>query len=912
MSKLKKTPPDILEPNSPNYFRSLINASLKALKAEKLSCAWKFVNRAGQINNKSAEIQFLKGVILETMGEQSDALYYYDQSLKKQPDYANALYSYLRLANHLSIANNSIIKYRAEELLIQAGFKHSANFKLASKCLFKVIGQAYMGAVWINKSKLQGWAVDKSNTKDSIELSFECKGKVKHIIANQSSDFLLKHRIGNGHNSFSVEMSEISSNSLFYFPDGSSIPGSPIYLPSKNVSRENTIRRNRGKSNKKKLNKTLRLNIVIPVYKDFFSLKRCINSIYASKNKINFELILINDASPELEVSKYLDNLSQRRNITILKNEVNLGFVKSANLGLFYRLEGDCLLLNSDTIVYSNWLDRLHEAAYSNDKIATVTPLSNNSELTSYPIIQHNNLFEQFNSLKAIDDIAATKNKKQYIDIPSGVGFCFYIKRQCLNECGGLNETDILRGYGDEAEFCQRIEGQGWRNICATNVFVAHEGGKSFNHEKRKLALKNMEYLEKVYPDYKQNYLSFIREDSLRRYRYNIEKQEILSFPRCKKLLLLGPEQRVPKYEILEAIKGNYSIYWLKPEQHRNGEFYRLGRDREKIPANFIYQLPLEKKRLIDDLKGLKVPYLEYRDTVHYLQFMSDLPQQLNCTYNLYPHDYALICPRIYLIRGDGNFCGGPELAKCNSCLGKSGELFEYSLYKEQDIISISEQGNISLKQSLTRNQVKKRVEKFVFNAGSFKVGSFYSSQQFLQIFPDLKITIDKKNIALIHNNANHWLTQNTIGYDRQKLSLKIAIPHNLNNFTGYDILLQLGKYARNHNLEIEFLVFGKTISDSELHATGKVFVSDAMEGSDYELLKKRYSCSRVLFLYRWPIPLPSELLYCCENNLKISAFNQGSFNEHLKDNSRFLLLPHDANIAEICTSLIKWSFNDS
>jgi len=157
---------------------------------------------------------------------------------------------------------------------------------------------------------------------------------------------------------------------------------------------------------------------------------------------------VINDASPEPKIIQYLQKLSENNKIKLLTNKLNMGFVKSVNTGLFHNTACDCVLLNSDTEVFHNWLDRLYSAAYSEQYIATVTPFSNNSELTSFPIIHHDNQFSGNFSASQIDLIAASVNHEKTLKIPSGVGFCFYIKRKCLTECGGLNETDILRGYG--------------------------------------------------------------------------------------------------------------------------------------------------------------------------------------------------------------------------------------------------------------------------------------------------------------------------------------------------------------------------------------------------------------------------------------------------------------------------------
>ena len=46
------------------------------------------------------------------------------------------------------------------------------------------------------------------------------------------------------------------------------------------------------------------------------------------------------------------------------------------------------LLLNSDTVVTTGWLERLLACAASDARIATVTPFSNNATICSYPTLR--------------------------------------------------------------------------------------------------------------------------------------------------------------------------------------------------------------------------------------------------------------------------------------------------------------------------------------------------------------------------------------------------------------------------------------------------------------------------------------------------------------------------------------------
>ena len=65
--------------------------------------------------------------------------------------------------------------------------------------------------------------------------------------------------------------------------------------------------------------------------------------------------------------------------------------------------------------------------------------------------------------------------------MPTGHGFCLYIRAECLDETGLLREDLFAQGYGEENDFCMRARHLGWRHVAVPGVFVAHHGAGSFN-----------------------------------------------------------------------------------------------------------------------------------------------------------------------------------------------------------------------------------------------------------------------------------------------------------------------------------------------------------------------------------------------------------------------------------------------
>ena len=221
----------------------------------------------------------------------------------------------------------------------------------------------------------------------------------------------------------------------------------------------------------------------------------CFDSLIKARasrsGKDAFRILAVDDASPEAELRRYLNELAAARTIDLLVNTANLGFVGTINRALKEVPAGDVVLLNSDTIVPPGFVDRLAAVARSAPNIGTVTPLSNNGDIFSFPTPNDVNPMQGYEQILGIDRVASTANAGDAIDVPSGIGFCLYITRDCLDAVGGLSEN-FERGYLEDVDLCLRARAKGFRNVCAPSVYVGHHGSKSFQHEKRSLVLRNL------------------------------------------------------------------------------------------------------------------------------------------------------------------------------------------------------------------------------------------------------------------------------------------------------------------------------------------------------------------------------------------------------------------------------------
>ena len=273
------------------------------------------------------------------------------------------------------------------------------------------------------------------------------------------------------------------------------------------------------------------VNIIVPVYRNLAVTRRCLESVLASVLPPDTSITVIDDASPEHELSHYCQALADEGRIILLVNEENRGFVVAANRGFDANPDVDVLLLNSDTEVAGDWLQRLQSCAYRDEETGTVTPFSNNGTICSYPIFASSSpLPEQWNTAE-LDQLFRSGNALRSMQIPTAVGFCMYIKKRCLEEVGGFDEESFGLGYGEECDFSMRAANKGWNSAIAADVFVFHEGAVSFAGKSDERKEKADLVMQSLHPQYDEQVTRFILEDPLAPYRRKINSLRLIQKP---------------------------------------------------------------------------------------------------------------------------------------------------------------------------------------------------------------------------------------------------------------------------------------------------------------------------------------------------------------------------------------------
>jgi O-antigen biosynthesis protein len=98
-----------------------------------------------------------------------------------------------------------------------------------------------------------------------------------------------------------------------------------------------------------------RVSLVIPAYGKPLMTYTCLKSVHAMAPAGLYEVLVIDDASPTPLASE----LAEVAGVRFVRNEANLGFVKSCNQALAHAAGEILVFLNNDTIATAGWLDAI-------------------------------------------------------------------------------------------------------------------------------------------------------------------------------------------------------------------------------------------------------------------------------------------------------------------------------------------------------------------------------------------------------------------------------------------------------------------------------------------------------------------------------------------------------------------------
>jgi len=214
-------------------------------------------------------------------------------------------------------------------------------------------------------------------------------------------------------------------------------------------------------------------------------LKQCLESIYQNPPSGEFEVIIVDDSSPDGSVGMVRSCFPQ---VKLQVNAQNSGFAVSTNRAMSASRGEYLMILNNDTRVLSGSIDALIVCLDKFPEVGAVGPMVLNPDGTFQPqckrgmltpmsalayvlgldrLFPHSCFFGEY--LLRLQDPGVSAEVKGLS------GAAMLVRRSVLGQVGMIDEG--IHMYGEDLDWCYRMRGSGWSLRYEPTARIIHYGG---------------------------------------------------------------------------------------------------------------------------------------------------------------------------------------------------------------------------------------------------------------------------------------------------------------------------------------------------------------------------------------------------------------------------------------------------
>lgn len=634
------------------------------------------------------------------------------------------------------------------------------------------------------------------------------------------------------------------------------------------------------------------VTIIIPIYNAAEDLDRCVASVLRHTTGVA-RLLLIDDASPDPAVSQVLARHAGRAGVEIRRNPDNRGFTATCNIGLAAAGRDDVVLLNSDTIVGPGWLDGLRLAAGSGARVGTVTPLSNNAGAFSVPEIGMENSFAPWFLPEDMARLARQSALALWPEVPTGHGFCLYIRRACLDAVGQLDEAAFPRGYGEENDFCLRAQRAGFSNLLDDRTLVWHRRSASFGGARPALMAAGRAVLEERYPEYSRLTPFFAESPVIEAVRWRVRHALAAAWrahalPRPRVLFVISTQSGgTPQTnrDLMDALSDRYEPWLLRCEsgllELRGADGALVEQRRLDLPVAPATHHSDDYDRAVADMlirHGIELVHV--RHIAWHGIGLPALCRRLGIPVVFSFHDFYTACPTVKLLDAEDRFCAG----RCTEGEGDcTAELWP-------------------------AGQIPPLRHRFIHRWRAMMAGALAECDAFVTTAPSARaILLDafpmlrERDLRVIPHGRDFTRMQRLAEEPALDEPLRVLVPGNISRAKGSALIAEMA--ALDLGQEVEFHVLGEVDQHLRAPRPGVVLHGPYRREEFAERVRAIRPHLAAVFSI-WAETWCHTLTESWSAGLPVLAFDVGSQAERIREAGAGWVLPLDISAEEVLASL--------
>ena len=237
-----------------------------------------------------------------------------------------------------------------------------------------------------------------------------------------------------------------------------------------------------------------KISILILTYNNLSITQICLHSIYCNTTYPNFEIIVVDNASSDATPDWLKIFCETHPNMKVILNSDNRGFSAGNNQAACAATGQYLVFLNNDTIVTRGWLERLLDHIQKDPQIGLIGPVTNSTGNEARIPVN----YVRPSEMESFADKLAEQMSGRSFNIRMLAFYCVMTRKDQFEAIGGLDERFGVGMFEDD-DLSRRYQKQGYKIVCAENVFIHHFQGASFGK------LKSIQY-NKLFEENRQKY----------------------------------------------------------------------------------------------------------------------------------------------------------------------------------------------------------------------------------------------------------------------------------------------------------------------------------------------------------------------------------------------------------------------